>query len=84
MGQLVFGGVADGGPADRAGLHRGDILQALNGEGLDDVADFYKKLWASGPAGVVVKLRLERDNDGFEVTVRSGDRGKYHKLDSSV
>jgi S1-C subfamily serine protease len=84
MGQLVFGGIADGGPADRAGLRRGDILQALNGEPLDDLADFYKKLWASGPAGVPVKLRLERDNDGFEVTVRSGDRGSYHKLDSSV
>jgi S1-C subfamily serine protease len=84
MGQLAFGGIADGGPADRAGLNRGDILQALNGEALEDVADFYKKLWASGPAGVAVKLRLERDGDGFEVTVRSGDRGTYHKLDSSA
>jgi serine protease Do len=83
-GQLVFVGIADGGPADRAGLRRGDILQALNGEALEDVADFYKRLWACGPAGVTVKLRLERDNDGFEVIVRSGDRGRYHKLDSSL
>ena len=84
MGQLVFGGIADGGPADRAGLRRGDILQALNGESLEDIADFYKRLWACGPAGVTVKLRLERDSDGFEVIVRSGDRGRYHKLDSSL
>ena len=37
MGQLVIGGISDGGPADRAGLQRGDILQALNGDVLDDV-----------------------------------------------
>ena len=82
MGQLVVGGISDGGPADRAGLQRGDILQALNGEVLDDVADFYRKLWASGPAGTAVTLRMERDNDAFEVTVRSGDRSKYHKYGS--
>ncbi len=79
MGQLVVGGISEGGPADRAGLKRRDILQALNGEVLDDVADFYKKLWASGPAGSVVTLRMERDSDAFEVTVRTGDRAKYHK-----
>jgi S1-C subfamily serine protease len=82
MGQLVVGGISDGGPADRAGLKRHDILQALNGEVLDDVADFYKKLWASGPAGTAVTLRMERDNDAFEVTVRTGDRASYHKYGS--
>jgi serine protease Do len=79
VGQLMVGGISDGGPADRAGLKRGDVLQALNGEVLDDVADFYRKLWASGPAGTAITLRMERDNDAFEVTVRTGDRAKYHK-----
>jgi S1-C subfamily serine protease len=79
MGQLMVGGISEGGPADRAGLKRGDVLQALNGEVLDDVADFYKKLWASGPAGTAITLRMERDNDAFEVTVRTGDRANYHK-----
>ena len=82
MGQLVVGGISDGGPADRAGLQRGDILHALNGDVLDDLADFYRKLWASGPAGTAVTLRMERDNDAFEVTVRTGDRGRYYKYGS--
>ena len=82
MGQLVVGGISDGGPADRAGLQRGDILHALNGDVLDDLADFYRKLWASGPAGTAVTLRMERDNDAFEVTVRTGDRARYHKYGS--
>jgi len=79
VGQLVVGGISDGGPADRAGLQRGDILHALNGEVLDDVADFYRKLWAIGPAGSVVKLRMEREGDAFDVTIRTGDRATYHK-----
>ena len=82
MGQLVIGGISDGGPGDRAGLQRGDILHALNGEVLDDVGDFYRALWASGPAGTAVTLRMERDNDAFEVAVRTGDRASYHKYGS--
>jgi serine protease Do len=82
LGQLVVGGISDGGPADRAGLKRGDILQALDGEVLDDVAGFYRKLWSSGPAGTAVTLRMERDNDSFEVTVRTGDRATYHRFGS--
>jgi S1-C subfamily serine protease len=78
-GQLVVAGLSEGGPADRAGLKRGDILQALNGEVLDDMADFYRRLWSTGPAGTAITLRMERDNDAFEVTVRTGDRAKYHR-----
>jgi len=33
-------------------------------------------------AGTAVTLRMERDNDAFEVTVRTGDRGRYHKYGS--
>ena len=79
MGQLVVGGVSEGGPADRAGLKRGDVLQALNGVVLDDLAEFYRRLWTTGPAGTAITLRMERDNDAFEVTVRTGDRSKYHR-----
>ncbi|WP_422003104.1 S1C family serine protease [Reyranella sp.] len=82
MGQLVVGGISDGGPADRAGLQRGDILHALDGEVLDDIADFYRKLWSAGPAGAAVTLKLERDNDTFDVTVRTGDRAQYHRFGS--
>jgi serine protease Do len=83
MGQLVIVGISEAGPGDRAELKRGDILQALNGEAVDEVAEFYRRLWSSGPAGTPVKLRLERDGDAFEVTVRSGDRAKYMKFGPS-
>jgi S1-C subfamily serine protease len=83
MGRLVIMSVSDGGPSDRAGLKRGDILEALNGEGVEEVAEFYRRLWTSGPAGTPIKLRLERDGDAFEVTVRSGDRANYMKFGPS-
>ena len=51
MGQLMIAGISEGGPGDRAGLKRGDIMQALNGEAVDEVAEFYKRLWSSGAAG---------------------------------
>ena len=54
MGRLVVGGMSDGGPADRAGLKRGDVLESLNGDVLDEIADFYRKLWSVGPAGTPV------------------------------
>jgi hypothetical protein len=27
----------------------------------------------------VVKLRMEREGDAFDVTIRTGDRATYHK-----
>ena len=69
--------------ASSQGLPPPTAYYPLNGDVLDDVPDFYKKLWASGPAGTVVTLRMERDNDAFEVTVRTGDRSKYHKYSTS-
>jgi len=83
-GQLVIGGIAEGGPADRAGLKQGDVLLALNGEELDEVAEFYRLLWAAGPAGVPLSFRLQRDSDAFDMTIRSGDRMKYLNFESSL
>lgn len=83
MGRLVVMSVSEGSPSDRAGLKRGDILEALNGEAVEEIAEFYRRLWASGAAGIPVKLRLERDGDAFEVTVRSGDRAKHMKFGPS-
>ena len=41
---------------------------------VSDLADFYTRLWAQGPAGVTIPLRLQRDGDVFDVEIRSADR----------
>jgi S1-C subfamily serine protease len=65
---------ASGGPAARAEIRAGDVILAVAGEPVMGLADFYKKLWALGPAGVIAPLRLKRENDIFEVEVRTVDR----------
>lgn len=71
---VVVVGVNPAGPAARAELRAGDIILAVNGEIVADLADFYTRMWAQGPAGAIIPLRLQRDEDVFEVEVRSVDR----------
>jgi len=43
-GKLVVVRVALDGPGDRAGIHRGDLVTALDGTPVHDLADFYRTL----------------------------------------
>jgi S1-C subfamily serine protease len=71
---VVIVGTNPRGPAARAELKPGDIVLGVAGEPVAGLADFYTRLWAQGPAGVSVALRIQRDDDVFEVEVRSMDR----------
>ena len=72
--KVVVLGVAKGGPASRAELRRGDVILALEGQTVEGLAEFYRRLWDLGSAGVVASLTLWRGGDVFEVEVRSADR----------
>ena len=71
--------VSADGPAARAEVRRGDVILAVAGEPVTDLADFYTKLWALGPAGVVAPLRLQREHDVFDLEVRTIDRSSKLK-----
>ncbi len=77
--RLVVLGVSPGGPAAKAELRRGDIIVALAGEPVEDLAGFYRALWALGPAGVEAPLTLSREGDVFNVRIRSADRSTFLK-----
>ena len=74
QGQVVISGVADGGPAARAGVRAGDVVLELAGERVFGTADLFRKLWRLGPAGVAVPLTLARKNEHVRVLARSVDR----------
>jgi len=78
-GQLVVGGLADGGPADRAGVRPGDLVLEVAGERASTLADLFRKVWRLGAAGVEIPLTLGRDGALVRVRVRSADRSDFLK-----
>jgi S1-C subfamily serine protease len=77
--QLLVGGLARGGPAERAGVQTGDRIIAVGDERVNDLATLWRGVWASGGAGVAVSLRLEREGATLGVTVTSADRRGFLK-----
>ena len=76
---VVVVGASPGSPARKAELARGDIIHAVAGEVVDDLGDFYRKMWALGAPGVDVPLVLQREGDVFGVVLASVDRRKLLK-----
>lgn len=76
-GGLIVGGMADGGPAERAGIRAGDRVIGIDDEEITDLATLWRRIWASGTAGTAVKLRLNRDDATVAVRVVSADRASF-------
>ena len=76
---LVVGGLADNGPADKAGLRTGDRILAVNGAEVPDLAGLWRAVWASGPAGCSVQVSLGRGTRNTSVTIPSTDRASILK-----
>ena len=76
---VVVVGISPKGPAARAELRPGDIILAVDGQGVSDLTEFYTALWNQGPAGATIPLRVLREGDSFEVEIRSMDRATLLK-----
>ena len=76
---VVVVGIAGGGPADRAGLRPGDTIRRAGEMDITNLADFYRSMWATGPAGVDIPLTMEREGDVFELRIASADRRSFLK-----
>jgi S1-C subfamily serine protease len=57
-GRLFVERVVSGSPSEKAGIKTGDIILAVNNQDVHGMADFYRKVWALGKAGVDVPLRI--------------------------
>jgi S1-C subfamily serine protease len=82
-GRLFVSRLSPDGPAERAGLRTDDIVLAVGGEEVGTLADFYRRVWSRGAAGVDVPLRVLRGSQVRELTVRSIDRVQYFKGSST-
>ena len=77
---VVVISVADKGSAQLAGLQEGDVISEIRDAEVDGLADFYRKVWKSGPAGVEIPMRVIRDGREAWLRVKSADRNAFlHK-----
>jgi len=76
-GRLVVGGLAQNGPAHRAGVRLGDEVIEVGGRGVAGLADLFRKIWSMGPAGAEIPLTLARGDHTSQVRVHSADRNDY-------
>ncbi len=76
---LVVGGLADDGPAERAGVKVGDVVVEIAGERVTGLAQLFRRIWSLGAAGADVPLLLARDRKRVELNVRSADRADFLK-----
>jgi S1-C subfamily serine protease len=77
--KVVVVGISAKGPASRAELKAGDVILAVKGEKVTNQAEFYRKLWSLGPAGVDVPLTVYHEGVTFDVVLASIDRTKLLK-----
>jgi S1-C subfamily serine protease len=80
--RLVVGGVAQGGPADKAGVRQGDLVIAVGGQRVATLAELFRSVWQLGPCGTEIPITLARDGTTVPVKVRSADRGDFLKKPS--
>jgi serine protease Do len=79
QGNVIVTRVSPEGPAEEANVRTGDVIVAINGQGVQGQADFYIKLWKSGDAGVDIPLEVLRSGKVEKITVKSIDRDKYYR-----
>ena len=78
-GKVYVTGIVEGGPAQQAGIREGDVISRVAENEVDTLPDFYRRLWALGPAGTGVPLTAIRGATQLHLNVRSVDRGDLLK-----
>ena len=79
-GRVFVTRVTSEGPAERAGLQPEDLILTVNGKVVNGLADFYRKVWALGNAGVDVSLGILRGSQIRDITIHSADRYQSLRL----
>jgi len=77
--RVVVVGLSSRGPARKADLRTGDIVLAVGGTEVSELAGLFRRIWALGNAGVEVPMTIYRDGRKMELKVASADRRRFLK-----
>lgn len=77
-GGVIITGIVEGGPADRAGITRGDLVLSLDGISVSTLRELYTALWRKAP-GQTVGLQILRDSAIRVVEIAAGDRDDFYR-----
>jgi serine protease Do len=75
--QIIVTRVSAGSPAFKAGIRPQDVIMTVNGYSVSKLRSFYERVWASGDAGVTVRLGVSREGVLQEFSVTTVDRLDY-------
>ena len=73
-GRVFITRLMPGGPGEKGKLQPGDIILKVNQEPVTGQADFYRKVWNLGIAGIEVPISILRETEIMEITLNSIDR----------
>ncbi|MGB8843050.1 MAG: S1C family serine protease [Aliidongia sp.] len=71
---VIVHGLAEGGPAETAGIQLGDHILAVGDAPVTDLRQLWQGIWASGSAGTTIRLRIARGTKTRTRDVPSADR----------
>lgn len=74
---LLITGVSKGGPAESAGILRGDIVTAINGVAVTNAQRSINQIAGIVP-GQPIELQLQRNNEVINVTATAGSRPAFN------
>jgi S1-C subfamily serine protease len=78
-GKVYVTAVVEGSPAQSADIRAGDVISEVARQEVSSLPEFYRRVWAVGPAGSGVPLTAVRGATQIHLNVRSVDRGELLK-----
>ncbi len=73
-GRVFITRLTSGGPGEKSNLQAGDLILKVNRQPVRGQADFFRKIWALGNAGIKVPISILRETEIKEITLNSIDR----------
>ena len=77
-GGVMVTGLVPGGPAQKAGLARGDMVLSADGEKISSLRELYSAIWKKAP-GEVVGLMILREGSLRSFSIRAADRYAFYE-----